>query len=54
MKQYTVTLYVKVEAENIHKARGIAFNLGIVPRNKDDKDKVTLNPRDTEVDELIY
>lgn len=54
MKEYTAILFVKVEAENIHKARGIAYDLDIIPRNKDHKDKVTLNSTDTEVEELIY
>jgi hypothetical protein len=51
MKQYTVTIYLSIDAESEKEAREIAFGLDIVPKKKEDEYKINWNSQNTEVEE---
>jgi hypothetical protein len=51
MKTYVVSMYVSIEAETEEEAREIAFSLAVVPKNEADKEKISHDSQNSEVDE---
>jgi len=50
MSRYTVSMYLTIEAESEEEAREIADTLEIVPKNKEDEEKIYWESQNTEVE----
>jgi hypothetical protein len=50
MANYTVSIYLSIEAETEEEAREIAFGLVIVPKNKAGEYKIWWDSQNTEVE----
>ena len=51
MKQFTVSIYISIDAKNEREAREIAYSLEIVPKKKEDEYKINWDSQSTEVEE---
>jgi hypothetical protein len=51
MANYTVSIYLSIEAETEEEAREIAFGLEIVPKKKEDEAKIWWDSQNAEVEE---
>ncbi len=50
---YTIAMYLTVEADNEEEAQEIAYNLEILPKRKEDEYKIFWNSQSTEVEEAL-
>jgi hypothetical protein len=50
MANYTVSMYLSIEAETEEEARVIAYGLEIVPKKKEDEYKIYWDSQNTEVE----
>jgi hypothetical protein len=53
MKTYVVSMYVSIETETEEEAREIAFTLDVVPKNEADREKISYDAQNSEVDEPL-
>jgi hypothetical protein len=53
MKNFTVSIYLTIEAETEEAAREIAYTLDIAPKNEVDEAKIFWNSQNIEVEEEL-
>ena len=54
MANYIVTMYYSIETETEEEAREIAFTLDILPKRKEDKQKIYWDAQNAEVEEALF
>ena len=54
MKTYTVSIYLSIAADTEEEAREIAFGLEVVPNNEADREKISYDSQNSEVEEALF